>query len=63
VTVVGHPVEGSAGGEAAEKPTTDPLIVSDRSFRRTFLSMARTGLFAVGIGIAVVAFGIVVLLV
>lgn len=52
-TVVGYPLGDD---------TVDPLVVSDRSPRRTFLAMARTGLVAVAIGLGTLAVGALVLL-
>lgn len=55
--------EALVAGRRVDAGTVDPLVVSDRSARGTFLSMATTGLVAVAIGLAVLAFGLVVALV
>jgi hypothetical protein len=60
VVVIGHPV-GDGGDDTSS--VIDPLIVSDRSPRRTFFSMAKTGLVAGVLGSGVVALGLIVLLV
>ncbi|GAB3685579.1 hypothetical protein GCM10028857_16310 [Salinarchaeum chitinilyticum] len=61
VTVVGHPIGSGTGDGGSE--TVDPLIVSERSPWGTFRSMATTGLVALVMGVAVLAIGLVVLLV
>jgi hypothetical protein len=59
VTVIGHPV---GNREESRSDVIDPLVVSDRSPRRTFLSMAKTGVVAVLLGAGVLVIGLVVLL-